>query len=226
MLTAGPGRGPRRGHPRASPTVVGMQDSPRRGTPPHDHTPGSPGSPDPSGRSAADAARVKLAATAAGLAVLASAFVSGDVWATVLGIVLAVAGAVLGVVALARLRGSAVRPLVISLSVIAILWGTLNAFGGGSRLLVWPASEAFQECTDRALTLSSTSQCQQQLTDNVWRHLSGDPVETGFPTQQPSPGPSASTSSPSPSATSTGTGSPTAAPSSAASGTPTGTPST
>lgn len=204
-----------------------MQDSPRRGTPPHDHTPGSPGSPDPSGRSAADAARVKLAATAAGLAVLASAFESGDVWATVLGIVLAVAGAVLGVVALARLRGSAVRPLVISLSVIAILWGTLNAFGGGSRLLVWPASEAFQECTDRALTLSSTSQCQQQLTDNVWRHLSGDPVETGFPTQQPSPGPSASTSSsPSPSATSTGTGSPTAAPSSAASGTPSGTPST
>ncbi|WP_224764936.1 hypothetical protein, partial [Kocuria rhizophila] len=188
---------------------------------------GSPGSPDPSGRSAADAARVKLAATAAGLAVLASAFESGDVWATVLGIVLAVAGAVLGVVALARLRGSAVRPLVISLSVIAILWGTLNAFGGGSRLLVWPASEAFQECTDRALTLSSTSQCQQQLTDNVWRHLSGDPVETGFPTQQPSPGPSASTSSsPSPSATSTGTGSPTAAPSSAASGTPSGTPST
>lgn len=202
-----------------------MQDSPRRGTPPHDHTPGSPGSPDPSGRSAADAARVKLAATAAGLAVLASAFVSGDVWATVLGIVLAVAGAVLGVVALARLRGSAVRPLVISLSVIAILWGTLNAFGGGSRLLVWPASEAFQECTDRALTLSSTSQCQQQLTDNVWRHLSGDPVETGFPTQQPSPDPSAS-ASPSPSATTTGTGSPTAAPSSAASGTPSGTPST
>lgn len=224
MLTAGPGRGPRRGHPRASPTVVGMQDSPRRGTPPHDHTPGSP---DPSGRSAADAARVKLAATAAGLAVLASAFVSGDVWATVLGIVLAVAGAVLGVVALARLRGSAVRPLVISLSVIAILWGTLNAFGGGSRLLVWPASEAFQECTDRALTLSSTSQCQQQLTDNVWRHLSGDPVETGFPTQQPSPDPSASaSSSPSPSATTTGTGSPTAAPSSAASGAPSGTPST
>ena len=170
---------------------------------------------------------MKLAATAAGLAVLASAFVSGDVWATVLGIVLAVAGVVLGIVALSRLRGSAVRALVISLSVIAILWGTLNAFGGGSRLLVWPASEAFQECTDRALTLSSTSQCQQQLTDNVWRHLSGDPVETGFPTQQPSPDPSASASpSPSPSATTTGTGSPTAAPSSAASGTPTGTPST
>ncbi|MBO4144303.1 hypothetical protein QWJ06_04005 [Kocuria rhizophila] len=199
-----------------------MQDSPHRGTPPHDRTPGSP---DPSGRSAADSARVKLAATAAGLAVLASAFVSGDVWATVLGIVLAVAGVVLGIVALSQLRGSAVRALVISLSVIAILWGTLNAFGGGSRLLVWPASEAFQECTDRALTLSSTSQCQQQLTDNVWRHLSGDPVETGFPTQQPSPDPSAS-ASPSPSATTTGTGSPTAAPSSAASGTPTGTPST
>lgn len=185
-------RGPHAGDPR------GEKPSPR-----------GPQSGDPSD---GDGARLRFAAVAAALAVLASALVVGDVWSTVAGLVLAIAGIVLGIIALARSRGSSSRVLITVLAVLAIVWGVINALGGGTRLLVWPATQVYQECTERALTLSSTSRCEQQLSDNVWKHFSGAPLETGAPQDDPTatatpeaslvtPTPSASIPAPSGSAT-------------------------
>ena len=106
-------------------------------------------------------------------------------WGAVAGLALAIAGIVLGIIALARSRGSSSRVLITVLAVLAIVWGVINALGGGTRLLVWPATQVYQECTDRALTLSSTSRCEQQLNDNVWKHFSGAPLETGAPQDDP-----------------------------------------
>ncbi|MCT2022099.1 DUF308 domain-containing protein [Kocuria marina] len=220
-----------------------MHDSRHRSTPPHaTHSmgPTSGGSPsggshsggphagDPRGEkpsphgprsgdsSDGDGARLRFAAVAAALAVLASALVVGDVWSTVAGLALAIAGIVLGIIALARSRGSSSRVLITVLAVLAIVWGVINALGGGTRLLVWPATQVYQDCTERALTLSSTSRCEQQLNDNVWKHFSGAPLETGTghdehspaasepATSEPTPSESAA-SQPSPSATGTPT---------------------
>ncbi|MDV5999705.1 hypothetical protein IUU84_09005 [Kocuria rhizophila] len=170
-----------------------MQDSRQRGTAPRDP---SPGAPEPRRDPAADAPAVRFAAAAAGLSVLASALVTQDALPTAVGVVLALAGIAMGIVSLVRHRRSAARTLVVSFAVIAILWGTLNALGGGSRLVVWPASEVYRDCTARSLTLNSGAQCERQLTDNVWRHLTGKPVETGAPSPSASPrvSPSASPS--------------------------------
>ena len=175
--------------------MVGMHDSRDRATPPHDRTPRAPrpGRPSP-GAPGDDAARVRFAAVAAALAVLASALVNGDVLATCLGIALAVAGVVMGIVVLVRSRGAGARGLLIALGVVAILWGTLNALGGASRLVVWPATQAYQECTDGALTLSSQQHCQQQLNDNVLNQLGGRALETGGPSSAPSTSHAADTS--------------------------------
>gem|GEM_PF-917247 len=189
--------GPQQGGPHAG-DLRGEKPSPR-----------GPQSGDPSD---GDGARLRFAAVAAALAVLASALVVGDVWSTVAGLVLAIAGIVLGIIALARSRGSSSRVPITVLAVLAIVWGVINALGGGTRLLVWPATQVYQECTERALTLSSTSRCEQQLNDNVWKHLSGAPLETGAPQDDPTatatpeaslvtPTPSASNPAPSGSAT-------------------------
>lgn len=181
-----------------------------RGEKPSPHGPRSGDSSD------GDGARLRFAAVAAALAVLASALVVGDVWSTVAGLALAIAGIVLGIIALARSRGSSSRVLITVLAVLAIVWGVINALGGGTRLLVWPATQVYQDCTERALTLSSTSRCEQQLNDNVWKHFSGAPLETGTghdehspaasepATSEPTPSESAA-SQPSPSATGTPT---------------------
>ena len=174
-----------------------MQDSRDRATPPHDR-PRRPGKPSP-GNTGDDTTRVRFAAVAAALAVLASALVTGDVLATSLGIALAVAGIVMGIVALSRSRGAGARGLLIALGIIAVLWGSLNALGGATRLAVWPATQAYQECTDGALTLSSQRHCQRQLNDNVFNQLGGRPLETGGPSAEPSATSSASaTSTPAP----------------------------
>ncbi|RLZ03911.1 hypothetical protein CWC38_03335, partial [Kocuria tytonicola] len=163
--------------------------------PPHDPTPGAPRSGKPSHpRGGNDTARVRFAAVAAALAVLASALVNRDVLATWLGVALAVAGVVMGIVALVRARGATSRGLVIALGVIAVLWGTLNTLGGASRLLVWPATQAYQECTDGALTLASQQHCQQQLNDNVFNQVGGRPLETGGPSADPTAAESSSAS--------------------------------
>ncbi|MDO4919321.1 DUF308 domain-containing protein [Kocuria sp.] len=178
-----------------------MQDSRDRSTPPHE-TP--PRAPRPGRTPGDDSARLRFAALGAGLAVLASALITGEAIATAVGVALALAGVVMGIITLVRSRGSSARGLLIALGVVAVLWGALNAVSGGSRLVVWPATQAYQECTEQALTLSSQQTCRQQLNDNVWNHFAGRPLETGAPATSPSPeGSAAATASPaaSPSAT-------------------------
>ena len=139
--------------------------------------------------------RLRLSGLAAAFALLSSALVTGHVWSTAVGVLLALAGLALGIVVLSTSRKVSRRFLITFLAVVAIVWGALNAFGGGARLLVWPASQVYQECVDSALTLASTNHCQQQLTDNIWNYFSGSELETGPPGS--SPDPAASEASPS-----------------------------
>lgn len=158
--------------------------------------------------------RLKLSAVAAACALLSSALVTGHVWSTAVGLVLALAGLVLGIVALATSRKVESRFLITFLAILAIVWGAINAFGGGSRLIVWPASEIYQDCVDSALTISSSSHCQQQLEDNIWNYLSGSELESGPVDSTPDTEPSESaTPSPSPERSEPATGSATPSPS-------------
>ena len=116
---------------------------------------------------------------AAGLALLSSALVTGHVWSAAVGVVMALAAVVLGIVVLSTSRKVQPRVFITFLAILAIVWGAFNAFGGGARLAVWPASQVYQECASSALTLSSTSHCQRQLTDNIWNYFSGSDLETG-----------------------------------------------
>lgn len=131
--------------------------------------------------------RLRLSGLAAAFALLSSALVTGHVWSTAVGVVLALTGLVLGIVVLSTSRNVSRRLLITFLAVVAIVWGALNAFGGGARLLVWPASQVYQECVDSALTLTSTNHCQQQLTDNIWNYFSGSELETGPAESSPEP---------------------------------------
>lgn len=133
---------------------------------------------------------------AAGLALLSSALVTGHVWSTAVGVVMALAAVVLGIVVLSTSRTVQPRLFITFLAILAIVWGAFNAFGGGARLAVWPASQVYQECASSALTLSSTSHCQRQLTDNIWNYLSGTELETGPGESSPGPTPSAPAESP------------------------------
>lgn len=146
--------------------------------------------------------RLRLSGLAAALALLSSALVTGHVWSTAVGVIMALAGVVLGIVALSTSRKVQSRFFITFLAILAIVWGAFNAFGGGARLAVWPASQVYQECVDSALTLSSTSHCQRQLTDNIWNYLSGSELETGpaesspgaTPSESPAPSESAAPS--------------------------------
>ena len=123
--------------------------------------------------------RLRLSALGAALAVLSSALVVGQLWSVATGTLMALAGAVLGIVALSTSRKLAPRGALTLLAVLAIVWGGISALSGGVRLLVWPASQAYQDCMVSSLTLSARNHCERQLTDNVWNYLSGSPVETG-----------------------------------------------
>lgn len=153
---------------------------------------------------------------AAGLALLSSALVSGHVWSTAVGVVMALAGVILGIVVLSTSRKVQSRLFITFLAILAIVWGALNAFGGGARLAVWPASQIYQQCVSSALTLSSTSHCQRQLTDNVWNYLSGSELESGpaeaSPGATPSESPTSGAPAPAESPESTGPRSNTATP--------------
>lgn len=136
--------------------------------------------------------RLRLSGLAAALALLSSALVTGHVWSTAVGVIMALAGLVLGIVALSTSRKVQSRFLITFLAILAIVWGAFNAVGGGARLAVWPASQVYQECLDSALTLSSTSHCQRQLTDNIWNYFSGSDLETGPAESSPGATPSES----------------------------------
>lgn len=136
--------------------------------------------------------RLRLSGLAAALALLSSALVTGHVWSTAVGVVMALAAVVLGIVVLSTSRNVQSRFFITFLAILAIVWGAFNAFGGGARLAVWPASQVYQECVDSALTLSSTSHCERQLTDNIWNYLSGSDLETGPAESSPESAPSES----------------------------------
>lgn len=135
---------------------------------------------------------MRLSGLAAALALLSSALVTGHVWSTAVGVVMALAAVVLGIVVLSTSRKVQSRFFITFLAILAIVWGAFNAFGGGARLAVWPASQVYQECVDSALTLSSTSHCERQLTDNIWNYLSGSDLETGPAESSPESAPSES----------------------------------
>ncbi|CAL8896816.1 hypothetical protein KVA01_05320 [Kocuria varians] len=164
--------------------------------------------PDERDRSAAP---LRLAAAAAALSMLASALVVGDVWSTSAGVLTAVAAVVLGIVALVHSGRSTSRAVVVGLAVLGIVWGGFGAVGGGVRLLVWPAAQVYQECTENALTLSSSERCEQQFQDNAMHQVSGRPLETGFPGASDAPSPRSTTpgTTPSPSASASGRATPT-----------------
>lgn len=122
--------------------------------------------------------RLRLSALAAALAVLSSALVVGQLWSAATGTLMALAGLVLGIVALSTSRRLTPRGMITFLAVLAIVWGAINTLSGGVRLLVWPASQAYQECMASSLTLSARNHCERQLGDNVWNYLSGSPLDT------------------------------------------------
>lgn len=155
--------------------------------------------------------RLRLSALAAALAVLSSALVVGQLWSAATGTLMALAGLALGIVALSTSRRLAPRGMITFLAVLAIVWGAINTLSGGARLLVWPASQAYQQCLASSLTLSARNHCERQLGDNVWNYLSGSPLDTApaaspgaggstSPTVSPtgSPAASATRSSPAP----------------------------
>lgn len=139
--------------------------------------------------------RLRLSALAAALAVLSSVLVVGQLWSVATGTLMALAGIVLGIVALSTSRKLSPRGVITFLAVLAIVWGAVNALSGGVRLLVWPASQAYQECMASSLTLSARDHCERQLTDNVWSYLSGSPLDT--PSRTPGSAPPAGSAAPS-----------------------------
>lgn len=136
--------------------------------------------------------RLRLSALGAALAFVSSALVLGRLWSTVAGVTLAVIAVVLGIMALSTLRHVRSRGLIILLAVLALVWGGLNLLGGGARLLVWPASQVYQDCVESSLTISSAQHCERQLNDNVWNHFAGDPLDTTRATGAATSSPSAS----------------------------------
>lgn len=146
--------------------------------------------------------RLRLSALAAALAVLSSVLVVGQLWSAATGTLMALAGLVLGIVALSTSRKLSPRGVITFLAVLAIVWGAINTLSGGVRLLVWPASQAYQECMASSLTLSARGHCERQLNDNVWHYLSGSPLDTApaaspGATGSPAPAESAASATPS-----------------------------
>lgn len=109
-------------------------------------------------------------------AAVALVLVASGLWSTVAGVVLAALGIGLGIAALVRSRGTDQRRLLVVSAVAAIVLGALSLLTGGARLALWPVAEAYQECVAGTLTLSGAAQCQQELEDDIWSYLSGDPA--------------------------------------------------
>lgn len=105
-----------------------------------------------------------IALLAVGAAMLLS---SGPLWMTLAGIVAAVIGMVLAVVALTRLRRAPRKGTIIMTSVIALVIGLWSLLGGGARLLFWDQVAAYDTCMSTSVTIAGTSSCQQELEDGL-----------------------------------------------------------
>lgn len=144
-------------------------------------------------------ARRRQATIAAAMAVLGAGLVARDFWPTIAGLALSLAALIVGIVALVKSKGMRPRGLIVFLCVLAIAWGALNTLGGAARLVVWPATQVYQECASSALTLTAEEHCRVQLNDNIWNVFSGKELDTGTApaaaTYTPTPTPSASSPS-------------------------------
>ncbi len=105
-----------------------------------------------------------IALLAVGAAMLLT---SGPLWMTLAGLVAALIGMVLAVVALARLRGAPRKGTVILTSIIALIIGLWSLVGGGARLLFWDQVESYDACMSSSVTISGTASCQQELEDDL-----------------------------------------------------------
>lgn len=105
-----------------------------------------------------------IALLAVGAAMLLS---SGPLWMTLAGLVAAVAGMILAVVALARIRRAPRKATIIMTSVIALVIGLWSLIGGGARLLFWDQVSAYDTCMSSSVTIAGTSSCQQELEDGL-----------------------------------------------------------
>ncbi|MCY1682886.1 MULTISPECIES: hypothetical protein [Kocuria] len=105
-----------------------------------------------------------IALLAVGAAMLLS---SGPLWMTLAGLVAAVAGMILAVVALARIRRAPRKATIIMTSVIALVIGLWSLIGGGARLLFWDQVSAYDTCISSSVTIAGTSSCQQELEDGL-----------------------------------------------------------
>lgn len=101
-----------------------------------------------------------VALLAVGLAML---MVSGPLWLTLAGLVAALFGIVMAVVALVRIRRAPRKPMIVLTAVLAILIGLSCLVGGGVRLALWGQVSAYDTCVSDSVTISGTASCQQDL---------------------------------------------------------------
>lgn len=89
--------------------------------------------------------------------------VSGPLWLTLAGLVAALFGLVMAVVALTRIRRAPRKGMIVLTAVIAILIGLSCLVAGGVRLALWEQVSAYETCLSDSVTISGTASCQQDL---------------------------------------------------------------
>lgn len=104
---------------------------------------------------------------------------SGPLWMTLAGLVAAVIGLILAVVALARIRRAPRKGTVILTSIIALVIGLWSLLGGGARLLFWDQVSAYDTCVSTSVTIAGTSSCQQELEDGLRESILPGSIQNG-----------------------------------------------
>lgn len=126
---------------------------------------GGPGDGSPEPRVLKGPAGTALVALlAVGAAMLLS---SGPLWMTLAGLVAALFGIVLAVIALARIGRAPRKATIVLTAVVALLIGLWSLVGGGARLLFWDQVAAYETCMSSSVTIAGTSSCQQDLEDSL-----------------------------------------------------------
>lgn len=124
------------------------------------------------------------------LAVGAAMFLTtGPLWMTLAGLVAALFGMALAVVALTRLRRAPRKGTVILTSIIALVIGLWSLVGGGARLVFWEQWSAYDTCMSTSVTISGTASCQQELEDGLRGAILPGPASDDGPGSEPSTAP-------------------------------------
>lgn len=129
-----------------------------------------------------------VALLAVGLAII---MVSGPLWLTLAGLVAALFGIVMAIVALIRIRRAPRKPMIILTAVLAILIGLSCLVGGGVRLALWGQISAYDTCVTDSVTISGAASCQQdleqELRDTLLPGSTGSEESTGDDAASPEP---------------------------------------